>query len=300
MNIIDLKEYITEDKLSDDLLVFICADDNAKFLADQYIAEISQRKNLALNAIQSLSSYSSNVAGFMLDPDTTLSVLRVEKFEELYKGYYNFKNVVVICDKIDKKVEAVVSDFVIKFPKVEDWQMEAFIKTQIQGLTDEDIKWLVGACKNNMYKVQTELDKLKLFKPEEQRDVLIAMKEAENSDLFNMQVFELSDAVVRKKLFIVLDFLKHKQSCDFDVFPIISLVLKKLKNVLFTFYAKGAGLTPKEFNATKYYDKDIKYSQEYLMNKIEFLSDIDNKLKTGALDISKDALLDYVLCGCLI
>lgn len=300
MDIIDLKSYIIEDKLSDDLLIFVCEDDNSKFLADQYVNEISQRKNLVIKAISSLTRVENSLASFMSGPDSTLYVLRSEKFDEVYKDYYNFRNTIVICSKLDKKVEALISDFVIKFPKVEPWQMEAFIKTQIAGLTDTDIKWLVEACRNNMYKVQTELDKLKLFKPEEQRDILIAIKEAENSDLFSMQAFELSDAIVKKKLFIVLDFLKHKQNCDFDVFPIISLVLTKLKNILLAFYAKGAGLTTKQYNATRYYDKDSCYPQEDLMKKIEFLSEIDNKLKTGALDISKDALMDYVLCGCLI
>ena len=59
-----------------------------------------------------------------------LSVLRVEVFDE-FAEYKDIKNVIVICDKLDKKIEKVVADFVLTMPKLVDWQVVDYILEEL-------------------------------------------------------------------------------------------------------------------------------------------------------------------------
>ena len=298
MTLAELKDFIKDNKLSDDLLVFKCEDDNGHFLANQYIDEICRTKQLVRTPIDSLEAITASSNSFMYSSDTTLFVIHAEKFDELYKGYYDFKNVIIVCDKVDKKVEAILTDSIITFPKLETWQIVAYIKTQISSLPDEQIEQLITACKNSVYKIQSEIDKLALFKPEEQANILAMLINTENSDLFDMPVFVVSDAIAKKEKLPIIRYLLHKQSCDIEALGIVTILLNKYKQILLATYTDGSclNLSPKQINAIRYYNKG--FSQEYLMNKIEFLSSIDYKLKNGELDISKDALMGYVLCSC--
>jgi hypothetical protein len=303
MDIMELKKEIIDRSLNDDLLVFVCPENT--FLAESYIDEICAFKNLTKRQIATLSETTESALSLVLDYSADMNMLRVETFDELADDYSAFKNCVVLCEKVDKVILEKVKDYVVQIPKLIDWQIKDYIKAICPALPDSDVDWLYAASGKNIYKIDNELRKLRLLKPEEQS------KELKNvcSDMFvHGQVFDLVDALVKNDVMKALDFLRHANDYNnLDPIGLTTLMLTKFRNILFVCYKSGVdvsalGLSKGALWYLRNDGRTVPFSR--VEKAIRFLSNIDSRLKSNpsSLDFSgnrQSALLEYVVLGTL-
>ena len=152
MKLEELKNSIIKKNAPDSLLVFVTSGNN--FLAEQYLEGIAKSKELDINKINSLKDLES-ASALVFDYGSMLNVLRVEVFDE-FAEYKDLKNVVVICNKLDKKIEKVVADYVITMPKLTDWQVVDYILTLCPGLDEDEAKMLYKITYGDIYRIDNE------------------------------------------------------------------------------------------------------------------------------------------------
>ena len=127
MTLMDLKNSITNKIVPSDFMIFVSKDN--PFLATQYAKALGERAIGGVNKINSI--YEPQQSSLMLLTSSTeaLNILTVDVFDERSEDYSQFENTIVICEQIDKSIAKNVENYVIKFHKLEEWQLCDYAKT---------------------------------------------------------------------------------------------------------------------------------------------------------------------------
>ncbi len=300
MKLQDIKTAILEKTIGDDLIIFLC--DNNFFIADQYVNEIANIKNYYIQYINNLSEL-DGTASLINEESEALYILKTETFDELRTDYSSLNNVIILCNKLDKKVEPLVKDNTVKVPKLEEWQVVAYIQALCPGLAEQECKLFYKAANYDIYKVENELSKILLFEKPMQKEILMNLLFDDSSDMYSIDNLKLSNYIVNNDKVKIYEVLTRRNYLDLDPFPIIALVLNTFKNIVLVNHQSGItafnefGISPKQ---VAFYKNQYRgFNLNRLMDGIRFLSGIDLKLRQGLLDMPKDQLFDYVLCNVL-
>ena len=298
MKLSELKEKIKNNTLSDDFLILLCEENH--FIADQYAEAISRNRNLPTQKISSLAETKISALSLVIDYENCLKILVTDNFDERVTDYAVFTNTIVICDKIDKTIKDIVSDYVVDIPKLADWCIKDFIKTLCPALNKETIEWLYSACGGNIYKINNELDKIRLFDKQSQVEVLNQLRFAENTDLYQPAIgYKFAEALISNDLTQILSYFKHQAICNYEPMAIVATTLSSLKKAVLVNFNCGKPLTlfgiePKVAGAVGRAYKNLRLSKAIAM--IDFLSNIESGLRTGELDMSSEELMEYIIC----
>lgn len=293
MELSKLKENILNGQLPSQLLIFVCPENY--FIADQYIETICNKSGKEKRIIKSIFEQDSAMS-LILDYTETINVIKTEIFDEVAEDYSVFENTIVVCNKIDKKLSTVIADYCVEVPKLLDWQLEAYVKQRCPELDKLDIAWLVKAAENNVYKIDNIIDKLCLFSSKNRNEILAKLRFEPGSDLYNIDIFTLCDALIFNNKSVLVDFLRHQYMCNFELLAIVGSLLTKLKNLLFVKYGKKSA-ADLDINPG-YYKRLINtpwISEQRIQELIKVISSIDLQLKSGLLDIPKNRQLDYLM-----
>ena len=298
MKLQDIKKAILDKSIEDNFLVFVC--DENYFIADQYVEAIASVKNFNLQYIETLAELETATSLVMAESEI-LYVLKTETFEEVKPDYSKFDNTIVICKKVDKKLATPLKDFMVKIPKLEEWQVVAYIKSICPDISDADCSLFYKAAGKDIYKIDNEIRKVALFDKTKQREIFMSLLFDEGSDMYSIDSFELSNKIIENNKARVYEILARREFLDLDPFPLIGSLLKTFRQIVFVNHKSGItnfseiGMSPAQVNTYKRIYSGIPL--DYLMNNIKFLSGLDYKLKSGLLDMNKNQLLDYIICN---
>jgi hypothetical protein len=179
---------------------------------------------------------------------------------------------------------------VVEIPKLENWHIEDYAKTLVANVTPSNLNWLTKASQYKIHRILNELDKVKLFGPSEQENVLKALRNDSQSDLYRnfdlekeLDIKEFSaqavaSAIVNKNMSQVSYFLLRRQFFDFDITLLNYWFLKLLVDKV-----------PMTFAA----------DQLALIDKIEFVSELSIRIRKGELELSNSSLFDYITLNLL-
>jgi len=290
-----LKDQIKDNTLADDFLIFKYTDNT--FLIDQYIEAICNQKGLIKHVVESIFEINASAGDFIKNTDSNLNIIYTDEFNDYMDIYPN--NTIVVCKKIGDKLDGAIDEqCVVEFIKLQDWHIVDYILSQCSGLDREDSQWLCNAANLDIYKIENELDKIKLFDQKQQRHVLQALRYEENSELYNATVFDFTDAIITRDIRKISDILEHINNCDIEPLGVVKLLLNKFKLILLANKQSGLNasdleISQKYFNALSYYYKS--YTPEYIKPRLEFLAVINTRLAQGKLEMTKDQLMTYML-----
>jgi DNA polymerase III delta subunit len=295
MTLMELKEHITKKRVPTDFMIFVAKDN--KFLASQYIKELCRLAG-SYNKISSIYEPQQSSLALLTATENTLNVMTADTFDERAENYSQFENTIVICDQVDKSIATVVVDFIIKFPKLEEWQIFDYAKMLCPHVDNEDLLWLVKATDNNIERVSNELEKVALFTGNDQKAVFSAIRFDAQTDLYKADSLMLTDALAKGDAKVLFDFLKHSSVVDIDPVALANGTLTKLKDIILVsqnldLTAEDCGISTKYFNYIRrnYYNLNI----NVVKHKIKFLANFDLALKTSKLDMSKHDMLNYLI-----
>lgn len=297
MTLMELKKRLTDNIPVEDFIIFVTPKNGDTFLANAYIEELCRVKNCNTIPVESIYEPITSATSLILDFENNYSLLRTEEFTESSEDYSSFRNTIVVCDKIDKDIEKVAKEFIINLPTLQDWHITDFIKQQCPALDEYEAKWLCDAAGQNIYRVIQELDKINIFPVEQQREIFNDIRFDPASDLYAFRIFDISNALVHGNLVPLREYLLHGKFLDFDPIAITNLALAEVKKALLIIHSKvsptSIGLTDAQGRGVAYGSRDITLDKAKRM--IEFLSNIDLRLKSSELDMSRERLIDYLI-----
>ena len=295
MTLSELKADLKAFKLTQSFFIFIHPKN--MFLVNQYINAISEVLKVERQLAVSLAEQDSALS-LVMPQDTSLKIIYTEEFNEFCEDYSVITNTIVVCEKVDKKLQELVEDYVVEIPKLTEWQIKAYMSTTCPALSSEDIDWLYWATAGDIYRIENELAKILLFPEAEQKVIFTELKLAPESDLFNLQFFDLINAIEDNNLEVVKNYFLHQTACAFEVFAIVNSLLAKAKNMLLAKYCTNLTAEDLEISSKQYsFYKNANHipSIARLKRFIDVLSTIDLKIKSGELDLTNERQIDYVL-----
>jgi hypothetical protein len=293
MELSKFKENVLNGQLPTQLIVLLCAENF--FIADQYINTLCAKTGKEKKIVNSIFEQESALS-LVFDYTETINVLKTETFSEVAEDYSIFENTIVVCNKLEKKLESALADYIIKIPALKDWQVIEFIKQVCPELDELEAKWLYNAAGKNIYKIESELEKVLLFHPKERKKALACLRYSKDSDLYNLSIFELCDAIIYNRRDILVEYLRHRSIVNFELMSLVGALVPKIRNLILVKYAGKTAADLGISDGQYYYlSKDPYLPLERLQSLLQDVSNIDLQLKSGLLDIPKDAQIDYVL-----
>lgn len=298
MTLTQLKDAIINEVLSDDFLVLLCEEDH--YLAMHYVKEILETKNLKLNIIDKLEDSNEGSLGLLLEESNSnkLNVLITDVFKENKANYYNYKNTIVICNKIDKSIGTKMDPFIVKMVKLTEWAVLDYLKMCYAGVSVDIIDYLYKITNGDAYKMNSELNKTLSFDIKDRDTIFKQLLAANRNEYYTKNIFDIKNALLKKDTYTLLDFFCHLD-CDIaDPIVITNLLLTEYKrNLLLRFNSKT---TCEDLGITKQQAYFVKNScgsmtELELKDKIKFLSQIDYRLKNGELELDKDQFITYIV-----
>lgn len=303
MKLSKLKQDIEAGAAPHEFMVFVC-DENDTFLVNQYIQAICDANNLVKKSVSSLSELNSALS-LVFDSTDCLSVLKTSVFDEV-ADYGSLNDVIVVCNKVDKKVKPLVEDDIVQMPKLAEWQVKDYVRLLAPNMDDVDIDWLYKAAKGDVMRISNELDKLSNFPLPERKLMLEELKYERGSDLYAITAFDIKDALINQNKAVLMEVLAHGDSVSLDFLGLVSLTLAEAKKILLIKY-QGQHITwqeagcasEKQFRYLSRAYGSMSYPLAYLQRLVRFLSNIDLKLKQGLLDMSDKSKIDYLIANVL-
>ena len=296
MTLIDLKNFINNKIVPSDFMIFVNKD--CPFLANQYVKALGELSIGGINKINSIYEPQQSSIMLLASPTEALNVLTIDTFDERSEDYTQFENTIVVCEQVDKSIAKNVEKYIIKFPKLTEWQIFDYAKTICPSVDDEDLLWLVKATDNDIDRVINELDKVALFHKKEQKEVFAAVRFDQQSDLYKADLFDIVNALVLGDQAVLFDFVKHNGWEIHEPVVLANRALSSLKNIILIvrnpqLSAADLGVSPGQYNFIKSRYRSL--NVEAVKYKIKFLSNFDLLLKTSRLDLDKRDMLNYLI-----
>lgn len=294
-DVMNLKHNIKEQNVSDSFKIFIYEDNT--FAVNQYIETIAEIKNVDIRYINSLSDLNTDDIFDDLSQDI-LYVLNVDKLLPPYVDPLKLNNVIVKCKSIDASITNQYTDYVYKFPKLQQWQIHDLVKT-LTNLDEKKVNWLCEVSNWDVYRLYNEALKLKLFQDTNSAFELFNIEDA-YSDLSNYNIFNFITAIVKKDLNTIVDILKNINNIDIEPYGVLTLLLRQFRTIIDIQMnpkasAESLNMPQKRFYAIKM--NCGRFDNNKLIDIYEKLTSIDLMLKSGELDNNK--IIEYLLINIL-
>ena len=301
MDIKQLKENIEIKNIGDDFLVLKWSDNS--FLAHQYVQEIAEIKGLKIVYIDSVDDWYHTTSDIFMDTtkDKSLYVCVVDTFSTSLESVEKCKNVIVISKKIDKKCEEIIKNYIVEFPELQDWQILDYMKYKCVGIKEEHLKWLQHIAKNDIYRIDNEINKISIFQKELQEGVFRLINDDNGySDLCDYTIYNLTNAIIKNDMSSLKDIMCEIENIDVEPMGLVSILCKNLYNIIQVQMNPHATAEMLEVNSKQFYA--IKNNCGYFDNStlrrfFMFINSIDYELKQGNLPIGDKNLIDYVVCN---
>lgn len=297
MDIKDLKSLIESKNLYDGLLVFVTGkSEQSVFICNQYLNEIISIKHDVVN-VKSIDELIAIKSDILFGGWDDFVVCKLDSFDVCKDIIRTFTNCIIVCKDISPKCKDFFNDCIIEFPKLEEWQIEDYIKSFCKGLSEKSSKYLAKLCNYNIFRASNEADKISLFNENSQELVLSELcRENFTDDINNYEMFNLSNAIVSHNFSELRSIWRNADMFDSDPMWLLSILISHYKTIIDVFLYPNStpeicGISVKRFNAIKYYNRN--YTKKQLVDIYTFLTDVDRALKTG--ELSDVNLRDFII-----
>ena len=298
MTIVDLKNYITSGIVPHEFLILVNKD--SKFLARQYVNAIGNLAPGGVNKISSIYEPFQSSLTLLTAPEGCINVLYTDTFDERAEDYSQFEDTIVICEQIDKTISKVVEGFTIKLPKLEEWQILDYAKTLCPAVEEGDLLWLIQATDASIERVINELDKVKLFEKNEQKQIFSSIRFDPNTDLNKAAFLNVSNALTYGDMSALFNLMRSNNFYELDAVGLANNVLNSLKNIIIIsqnpmLSAKDCGVSDKQWGYIRRNYTNLNINA--VRQKIKFLTNFDLALKSSKLEMSKEAMMNYLVAN---
>lgn len=317
MTIVELKKNILNLSLPEHLLILVCKDNY--FIAKQYIDYYCQGTGISKNYINNIQEAITlnQTTSIFNNNDQMLNILETDTFDCIESLLHDLNNTIVLCKKtkINKTEES--DKYFVEIPELQPWQISDYIEAECPGLNTKlgdradlnkkMIEYLQTNTHNDIYKIKSEIDKIKLFEESLQSVVLEQLLLNIDSDIYDVGDIDLflsneienascGDQKARNN---ILTYLIRNKSQNYDPIAVTNLLLGHFKKLIYTSPESGIQDISQymSINQAKYLNRvRTNYTSDELRAIIKFLTTIDLRLKSSKIDLQKDRFIDYLVC----
>lgn len=296
MTIEALKEKIESNSLSNSFIILVSPQHN--FIPMQYIRQIKKNRNIESQFVDDFSGVdtSQDIFGTSYSYEG-LSILLTDKLEELSLPADKLNDFIVVTKTISDEVRANYSDYIVDIPTLSNWHIKDFVYSNLEGISEEKLDWLISIVKGDIYRLQQEINKLSVFSKEELPYVFDdCVSDGMFDDVSTYNIFNFSNAIMKKDISGLLAVYKEIENADVEPLGLLTILYNNFKNVISVQLSnnptpESTGLTSKQFWAVKY--SCGVYTSSQLQNIFSMLTAVDLKIKKGELPVP--LLVDYLV-----
>lgn len=293
LNLNEVKTDLENNKDIDQFLIFYY-EDTTDYIPVQYAKALARIRNSEILYVNELDEINSSPDPFS-EPTSNLYVYKTDSLERIPAKYLQ-SNLIIITPKLLKDVEKEYDEYILRIPKLEEWQIVDYIKTVSPGLTQDEMEWLVRTYKSNMYRVELEVDKLKPFS-ENARQYIFEDFYVDHvfETLSEYGIFDFTNAIQGKDLKTISNILSDINHIDIEPTGLITLLCANFKKLIKVWLNKSptpenTGLKSNQIWAINKLSRT--YTKEQLVKVFELVSDMERRLKTG--EMPEELIIDYL------
>lgn len=293
LNLNEVKTDLENNKDIDQFLIFYY-EDTTDYIPVQYAKALARIRNSEILYVNELDEINSSPDPFS-EPTSNLYVYKTDSLERIPAKYLQ-NNLIIITPKLLKDVEKEYDEYILRIPKLEEWQIVDYIKTVSPGLTQDEMEWLVRTYKSNMYRVELEVDKLKPFS-ENARQYIFEDFYVDHvfETLSEYGIFDFTNAIQGKDLRTISNILSDINHIDIEPTGLITLLCANFKKLIKVWLNKSptpenTGLKSNQIWAINRLSRT--YTKEQLVKVFELVSDMERRLKTG--EMPEELIIDYL------
>lgn len=293
LNLNEVKTDLENNKDIDQFLIFYY-EDTTDYIPVQYAKALARIRNSEILYVDELDEINSSPDPFS-EPTSNLYVYKTDSLERIPAKYLQ-NNLIIITPKLLKDAEKEYDEYILRIPKLEEWQIVDYIKTVSPGLTQDEMEWLVRTYKSNMYRVELEVDKLKPFS-ESARQYIFEDFYVDHvfETLSEYGIFDFTNAIQSKDLQTISNILSDINHIDIEPTGLITLLCANFKKLIKVWLNKNptpenTGLKSNQIWAINRLSRT--YTKEQLVKVFELVSDMERRLKTG--EMPEELIIDYL------
>lgn len=293
LNLNEVKTALENNKDIDQFLIFYY-EDTTDYIPVQYAKALAHIRNSEILYVNELDEINSSPDPFS-EPTSNLYVYKTDSLERIPAKYLQ-NNLIIITPKLLKDAEKEYDEYILRIPKLEEWQIVDYIKTVSPGLTQDEMEWLVRTYKSNMYRVELEVDKLKPFS-ESARQYIFEDFYVDHvfETLSEYGIFDFTNAIQSKDLQTISNILSDINHIDIEPTGLITLLCANFKKLIKVWLNKNptpenTGLKSNQIWAINRLSRT--YTKEQLVKVFELVSDMERRLKTG--EMPEELIIDYL------
>lgn len=293
LNLNEVKTDLENNKDIDQFLIFYY-EDTTDYIPVQYAKALAHIRNSEILYVNELDEINSSPDPFS-EPTSNLYVYKTDSLERIPAKYLQ-NNLIIITPKLLKDAEKEYDEYILRIPKLEEWQIVDYIKTVSPGLTQDEMEWLVRTYKSNMYRVELEVDKLKPFS-ENARQYIFEDFYVDHvfETLSEYGILDFTNAIQGKDLKTISNILSDINHIDIEPTGLITLLCANFKKLIKVWLNKSptpenTGLKSNQIWAINRLSRT--YTKEQLVKVFELVSDMERRLKTG--EMPEELIIDYL------
>lgn len=267
------------------------------FIIHQYLHQIVLDNNLSISLIDDISVINDPFNSFK----DALWVNYVDKFvgnvEDIFLRIPSNCFLIIVANVVENEIKSLYNKYVVEIPELENSQIRAYAYSNLEGIDKKRIDWLLDICKYDIYKLDQEIDRLKIFPIGDRNYTFQQCVEGgiyDNLSLYN--IFNFTNALITKDINKLKIILSEIENCDVEPTGLITILNNNFRNIISiqldpTATAESLNMNAKQFSAIRY--SCGRYTKEQLISAYKLISLLDFNLKTGKLPAA--CIADYVV-----
>lgn len=291
-----IKSEIDNENIKNTFIIFKYSDTD--FIAFQYFNAICKILGAECNYIDNLSELNVKHSNLFAEPtETVINLYKTDKFETTDENLMQ-KNLIIICKSVEKKTTGMYNDYVVEIPKLEEWQIQDYVYSLAAGVDEKELDKLLSVCKNDIYRIDAELNKLLLFKEVERKHVYQQfIEDGIFSDLSFYSIFDFSNAIIKKDINSLKNIYRELEKIDVESMGLLTVLLNNFRNIIKIQLANNPTAESCDMKSGQFWAIKHQcgiYTKEQLLKIFDFLTNIDKQIKTGNMPVNS-FLIDYVV-----
>lgn len=297
-----LKQSIEKKQIQVPFWIFKYEDND--FLPNQYISSIRDILKIEVEYLDNLDGITapkSDIFGLAESVDI-LRIFSIDCFDVVNDLLLTKTNLIVVCKKVSDDAIKMFNNNIVVFPKLEPWQIKDFVYSMASGVSEKKLDYLINICKGDIYRLNQELNKIKLFTEQERKFVYDKfIDDGVFEDLSDHNIFDFTNAIIKKDIKSLVGLYKELEKIDVEPLGLVTTLYNNLKNIIMiqlspSATAESLGMPSNKFWAIKKYNCGY-YTKEQLIQSFRIVTDMDRRLKTG--ELTTDLMIDYIVCNML-
>lgn len=287
MNVQTVKSSLEKGIWNHNSAIFKIKDSN--FVAMQYIDRVAEIKNLQVEIVENISDVLSSSINLFETTSSKLYVYECDSFTDNYSST-ELENIYIICKKLDEKFYTEY----IEIPSITSDMIKDYVYTICPGVNPQKLDVVINNV-HDMYKLQSEIDKLTIFPLSQQEEIFdTCLQEGTITFDTNNTIYDFVNKLFSLDIRGLRNIYQIIDTIDINEIGLVTLLLQQIRKyieVKFTNnYSSTLSVSEKQFY---YLKKAIPFSGLQLIKLYKFLTNMDYLLKTGQLEVKY--WIDYIV-----